>query len=261
VKNFMRSFRRALFAQQKHPKDVNDYYHILNRSNILAVVYWQKYFEMIANVKGDIVECGVGRGRSLMIILAILMMDRLFRDSSHHDRKVFALDSFEGFPEPTAEDLSIRNPYKGEWACSPNNSFTYSENSLIKVLTLAGLFPVDSEKVSLDNSLFDSSNLVIVRGYFDTTTTDLPVDRIALLHLDGDLYNSLKAPLTNLWQKIEVGGIVVIDDYYLNLDEYPEGKETFPGARLAVEEFISHNKNFKLMESIRGTPYLVKISC
>lgn len=241
---------------------MSDYHHHLNRSNMLSVIYWQKYFEMIVDVQGDIVECGVGRGRSLSIILTMLLMSRLLGDSAYADRKVFALDSFEGFPEPRGEDVSFRKPQKGEWARSPNNSFEYSEENLLKILTLAGLLshPPSEESASLRDILFDSSRLAIVRGYFETTTLNLATDSIALLHLDGDLYSSVKAPLNNLWQKIQVGGIVVIDDYYLNLDEYPERQEPFPGARLAVEEFMSEKKNFILKESIRGTPYLVKIS-
>ncbi len=252
--------RRALFAQQKHPKDVNDYYHVMNRSNILSVVYWQKYFEMIDTVEGDIVECGVGRGRSLSTIMALLQLECLLSDSSHCERKVFALDSFEGFPEPSAEDASFRDPKKGEWSWSPNNIFKYSEDSLIEVLARAGLLQSDSDEPVSVNSLRDLKQLIIVRGYFDVTTKTLPVDRIALLHLDGDLYHSVKTPLFNLRDKVQVGGIVVIDDYYLNLAEYPKERETFPGARLAVEEFISDNKNFELRESIRGTPYLRKIA-
>ena len=55
-----------LFKQTRHPQDVNDYYHCFNSSNVLNVIYWWTFFEIINDIKGDIVECGVGRGRSLI---------------------------------------------------------------------------------------------------------------------------------------------------------------------------------------------------
>ena len=77
------------------------------------------------------------------------------------------------------------------------------------------------------------------------------------MHLDGDLYNSLKHPLNNLSEKIAINGIVVIDDFMLH--EKHKKNEGFPGARKAVEEFLIENPNFKIKESIRGTPFLLRV--
>ena len=52
-----------LFLDKKHPTDVNDYYHVFNETNILNVIYWNDLMQLVADVPGDIVECGVGRGR------------------------------------------------------------------------------------------------------------------------------------------------------------------------------------------------------
>ncbi len=49
-----------LFKQIRHPKSVNDYYHIFNSSNALNVVYWWEFFKQVQGINGDIVECGVG---------------------------------------------------------------------------------------------------------------------------------------------------------------------------------------------------------
>jgi hypothetical protein len=91
-----------LFKQARHPKDVNDYYHVFNKSNILNVIYWKMYLDMIEGIPGDIVECGVGRGRSLISILAHLEYKRLA--GLEETRSVYALDSFSGFPEPSEFD-------------------------------------------------------------------------------------------------------------------------------------------------------------
>ena len=141
------------------------------------MLYWVKFFEMVIDVEGSIVECGVGRGRSLITLLALQdYFDQFLK------RDIFALDSFEGFPEPDSEDESPRNPKKGEWSQSPNNQFNYSINNLKKILKKANIL---QEKCS------------IIKGFFDETTKDLNVNKIAILHLDGDLYNSIKKPLNN----------------------------------------------------------------
>ena len=59
------------FKQETHPRDVNVYYHCFNACNILNVIYWRYYFEIVKNIDGDIVECGVGRARSLITILTL----------------------------------------------------------------------------------------------------------------------------------------------------------------------------------------------
>jgi hypothetical protein len=63
----------SLFKQTSHPKNVDDFYHIFNSNNLLNAIYWWEYFREINfnEVEGDIVECGVGRGRSLISLSAI----------------------------------------------------------------------------------------------------------------------------------------------------------------------------------------------
>lgn len=226
----------SIFTQVQHPQDVSDLYHIYNKSNILNVIYWNEYFKMVQNIEGAIVECGIGRGRSLITILAL---QEFYKEGVK--RHIFALDSFEGFPEPSNEDRSSRNPKKGEWSSSPNNQFDYSVNNLKKILNKANISNLD---------------YTLIKGFFDKSTKELDVKEIAILHLDGDLYDSVKQPLINLSNKIVLNGIIVIDDYALN-DEN-QNNEAFPGARLAVEEFLFDNDNFKIKESIRGTPFMIR---
>lgn len=225
-----------LFEQVSHPKSVDDYYHIFNSSNALNVIYWWEFFKKIENVKGDIVECGVGRGRSLITLSAINKLTSA--NEGCNERRIFALDSFKGFPEPTIKDASSRNPKKGEWSKSPNNQFSYSPTSIAKVLKYADV----------------TSEITFVKGFFDRTTLNIQTDEIAILHLDGDLYESVLHPLNNLWDKVAVGGIIVIDDFLFDTQD----DESFPGSRAAVMEFLERKKCFKYLKSIRGTPYLIR---
>lgn len=230
-----------LFKQTQHPKDVSDYYHVHNLNNVLNSIYWWEFFKEIGfhKIEGDIVECGVGRGRSLITLCAINKLISAIYNVE--PRSIFALDSFEGFPEPTNLDMSSRNPKKGEWSKSPNNQFQYTPENLKMILRKAEI----DEKVN------------IIRGFFDKTTPSLPVKKISILHLDGDLYEFIKIPLNNLSKKVSIGGIIIIDDFLF--DEKYSSYDNFPGARKAVKEFASNNSSFEYLKSIRGTPYLKKI--
>ena len=76
------------------------------------------------------------------------------------------------------------------------------------------------------------------------------------MHLDGDLYHSVKDPLDNLSNKIIKGGLVVVDDFILNKNIVKE--DFWPGARKAVQDFMKANNKFRIKESISGKPYLTK---
>lgn len=226
-----------LFRNNAHPIDLDEKFHLFGRSNILNVTYWNFYFDQIENLAdGLIVECGVGRGRSLIILLSL---EEYYADlNSREKREVYGLDSFEGFPEPSSYDFSVRHPKKGEWSSSPSGKYRYSPEFLREVLLKS---QVNFEK------------LHIISGFFAETLDLIPMAPISLLHLDGDLYGSYKAPLLKLAMRVQVGGLIVLDDF---LREKGIEEDSFPGVRMAVEEFLSENDNFECLISMRGTPYL-----
>lgn len=220
-----------------HNLEIDEKFHQFNIGNIANVVYWNAFFDLISNVEGDIVECGVGRGRSLIILSAL---NYFTRDSKLGERQVFAYDSFEGFPEPTEEDESGRNPQKGEWSESPSGKYKYSPEFLSQILTEAGLSPNDRP-------------ITITKGYFNDSLPSHPQRPIAILHVDGDLYQSYKDTLENLYPLVSKGGIIIFDDFLAQEDE----DEDFPGARTAVKEFLGE-KFSDLKVSIGGTTYFIK---
>jgi len=234
--------RHQLFIQSPHPAEVSDLFHILNTPNILNAIYWNDYFRMVQGISGDIVEFGVGRGRSLLPIMAVESLFRTF--DGYTARRIHALDSFEGFPEPTAEDTSPRAAKKGDWSHSPNGQFQYSIANLHKII----------EQANIPRSIHDE--LVLIKGFFNQTVHQVNSKNIAILHLDGDLYASVKAPLTVLADKVAEGGMIVIDDYLMN--DPHQHSEPFPGARLAVNEFLQSRTDFEQRISVRGTPYLLR---
>lgn len=223
----------------KHPSDVSDYYHIFDRGTALCASMWYQMFKLIQDVPGDIFEFGIGRGKSLISISTLISQPLHLVDK---DRHIFAFDSFAGFPDPTEEDISFRQPLSGEWSSSPNEEFAYTPDNLNKVLTLANV---------------DSSKITFVPGYFSDSLPIFlqsnPTPSPAILHLDGDLYISYKDPLSYLFRFMRPGSLIVIDDFYL----YPRDKsDAFPGARQAIGEFLADHPNLSLKETIIGTPYI-----
>jgi len=217
-----------------HPADVDEAYHVLNIGNIGNVVYWTRFLEMVRNVPGAIVECGIGRARSLLVMAAL---NKLLDPGEGGGRAIYGYDSFEGFPEPSPEDASKRDPKKGDWSHSPSGKYKYDSDFIRTVL---------------DNACI-TGEIGLEKGYFTDSLRNYSKEPIALLHVDGDLYESYIDVLNALYPFVCIGGVIVFDDFMYNAP--PD--EKWPGARKAVDEFF-HGTGQTLRESIRGNPYIIK---
>jgi O-methyltransferase len=141
------------------------------------------------NVAGDFLEAGVCRGGCTMFMRA------LQKAYGEQERQVWLADCFDGVPPPTAEqdlrsglDLSKKNiPQLVASAASVLDNF--------RALDLL------DEKVR------------VLEGLFADTLPDAPVEKLALLRLDGDLYSSTMETLDALYDRVSVGGFVIVDDY------------------------------------------------
>ena len=241
-----------LFKQEKHPTNVDEIFHIFSSSNISNVFFWNIIFQDLSKenlVFDSIVECGVGRGRSLLTInqLLDLYIKTNFLNPENIDfnknLKVYGLDSFEGFPEPSEFDISFRNPKAGEWSHSPSGKYKYG---------------IDFIKEIFKNSGVTMEYLELIKGFFEESTQFLRSKnlKIGILHLDGDLYLSTKQPLINLSDFVVKGGFIVFDDFILNSDS----QDAFPGSRKAYEEFINaKGKDYEHFFSVRGNIILKKL--
>jgi len=180
------------------------------------------------SIRGALVECGVARGGcSAMMALA----------SKHYGgaRPLWLFDSYEGLPDPTADDF--RNGAVGE---------------VIGPIT-KGMLVGTVQQVShlmFDTCGLDRRNVEMVKGWFQDT---LPANRsrvgaIALLRLDGDWYESTKCCLENLFDQVTPGGYVIIDDY-----------GTCYGCEKAVTEFLeARGLTVELMPDGRGGAWFKK---
>lgn len=173
------------------------------RGSLDRYLYFLSQLERIREIEGDIVECGVSIGHGALLFL-------LLSEYIGVERTYYGFDSFEGFPDPVEKDGVTPIKGKNFWA-SPTAT-------VLKVLK-DGRVPHEriQERVRLVKGLF-SDTLPKYRG------------KIALLHLDCDLYESYKAALTLLYDKVAAGGIIMFDEY---------DDKRWPGARVAIDEFFA----------------------
>ncbi len=137
-------------------------------------------------VPGDLMECGVWRGG------ACILMNGIVRARRAPDRAVWVADSFNGLPPPADTDEG--------W------DFTAEKHPALAV---------DLETVKSNFERFDllDERVRFLEGWFKDTLPVAPIERLAVLRLDGDLYSSTMDALTCLYDKVSSGGFVTIDDY------------------------------------------------
>jgi O-methyltransferase len=162
-------------------------------------------------IAGDIVECGVWRGGSMMLAaLALIARGDVSRD-------LWLYDTFEGMSEPTAAD---RNP-SGESAATqlartPRGTGVWCE---------AGLADVQA---NLWSTGYPRERIHFVEGKVEATIPATLPAQIALLRLDTDWYESTRHELAHLYPRLARHGVLLIDDY-----------GHWQGARQAVDEFFA----------------------
>ena len=140
------------------------------------------------DVPGDFCETGVWRGGACIYMRAIL------KEHDITDRKVYVCDSFEGLPEPNP---TVYPSDKGQ---------TLASFPILRV-------SLETVKKNFNKFGFLDDQTVFVKGWFKDTLPSLPVKKIALLRLDGDLYESTYQSLEALYPKLSRGGAIIIDDY------------------------------------------------
>ena len=172
------------------------------RGALDRMLYFKDMLEQVQAVEGDIVECGVSIGHGTLLFT-------LLSDYLDKPRTYYGFDSFEGFPAPVDQDETTQIQGSGFWASPPD--------AVLKVLR-DGKLP--------EQTIRDRIHLV--KGWFDQTVTRYE-GRIALLHLDCDLYESYKLTLETFYNKVQPGGAIMFDEY---------GDERWPGATKAIDEFF-----------------------
>jgi O-methyltransferase len=180
-------------------------------------------------VAGDIVECGVWRGGSMMLA-ALALMAR--GDTS---RDLWLYDTFEGMSAPGAEDRAATGESAAaQLARTPRGEGVWCE---------AGLADV---RANLASTGYPQERIHFVEGKVeDTIPATLPA-RIALLRLDTDWYESTRHELRHLYPLLSRQGILLVDDYGY-----------WQGARQAVDEYFAARPGPVYLHRVDNTARLV----
>lgn len=155
------------------------------------------------NIPGVLVECGVAAGAQIGVMGHCLRkMDA--------NRTIYGFDSFQGIPLAGPND----NEQPGIGAIDPNRPIPSDLRELLKTSGVA-VHSLDNVQANLVRWKLNLAQFRLIPGWFQDTMPVNDIDKIALLRLDGDLYESTKVCLERLYPKVQRGGFVIIDDYAL----------------------------------------------
>ncbi len=167
------------------------------------------------DIPGDIVECGVWRGGSMMAVAKTLLA------LGCQSRRLYLFDTFEGMTRPGERDVSrdghVATEYFRRWRTEPDRS-NWCRASLDEVERLV-------RSIGYDNSMIH-----FVPGKVEDTIPDQAPDTIAVLRLDTDFHESTRHELEHLFPRLSTGGMLILDDY-----------DYWQGVRQATDEYVARN--------------------
>lgn len=167
-----------------------------------------------SNVAGDLAEAGVWRGGAVIFMRAIL---EAYGDPT---RLVWVADSFRGLPQPDP----VRAP-----ADRGDTLFAFSELAV----------PLDVVRENFKRYGLLDERVRFLEGWFKDTLPAAPISRLAVLRIDGDLYESTMDALVSLYPRLSNGGYVIVDDY-----------GCLPGCRAAVVDYRREHSISDPIESV-----------
>ena len=167
------------------------------------------------DIAGDLVECGVWRGGSCMLMAYTLLA---MGDTS---RKLYLYDTFTGMAKPQEMDIHKRD---GSEQISRWESFQregYNEWCYA---------PLQEVRSNMQATGYPQDAVIWVKGEVEQTLPATAPEQIALLRLDTDWYQSTYHELKHLYGRLAQQGILIIDDY-----------GAYDGSRLATDQYFQEN--------------------
>ena len=207
---------------KKYIKDSLDY-TFKSELDMWTVINSLRYI-LNQNIAGDIVETGVWKGGTLILIKKVLSEFNI-------KKKIIGFDTFEdGFEEPGEYDRKIKY------------GVSDMKNLYIKKFDYQNF-----EASSLSNTInniksrnLNMDNIYLVKGKIQETLKKQNINKISFLLLDTDYYETTLLSINELYDKVSYNGVIYIDDY-----------GNWGGARKAIDEFF-HKKKIK--------PFLIRSS-
>jgi O-methyltransferase len=198
---------------------------------IQAVRYIDRY-----NVPGAIVECGVWRGGSMLAVAHALLR----RGAA--DRDLYLFDTFTGMSEATERDVRIaEGKHADEFLAASGPGPLAWARPANWVATL------EDVKEGFADLAYPESRVHFVPGKVEDTVPEHAPERIAILRLDTDWYESTKHELSHLYKRLSPGGVLIIDDY-----------GTWQGSKEATDEFLDETGEALLLTRVARSAVAVK---
>jgi len=230
----------AAEQQLGHQDIIDNFILFLRRVNFARYLAHIEIFKNIVDVPGAIVECGVFKGQSLLTFTKLIEVmcpgDTL--------KKVIGFDTFSGFTGLADQD-GLPNERRGKVAGGWNSGkFLPALEAVLNVTQQDSMIP-------------RFKRVELVKGDVCRTIPEYvranPGLRIALLHIDLDLYEPSKVALEELYPLVVAGGVVIIDEYAM---------ADFPGESAAFDEYFGANRPKMIKFPFISTPggYFIKQS-
>lgn len=160
---------------------------------------------------GALVECGVLRGGSMMLAALSLLRD------GESSRDLWLYDTFSGMEEPGPEDESV-------FGLRPWHRWRRRQE---EGHNRWGYAPLEEVRANMESTGYPSDRVRYVEGRVQETLPGRRPERVALLRLDTDWYDSTRHELEHLYPRLVPGGVLIVDDY-----------GHWKGARRAVDEYL-----------------------
>ena len=212
----------------------------------LVTLYEQVLFCDKSDINGDFVECGVWKGGAVGLMALAHVKHSIKR------RKLHLFDAFEEICAPNEEVDGERAISEVKHALG-KNAFVKGELKPLKGLydKFGGPGNIEECKALIEGEIgYEEENVFYYKGWFQETVpaNAMHIEKIAILRLDGDWYESTKVCLENLFDKVVSGGFIIFDDYGL-----------YSGCKKAVDEFFeAREESYYLHYSSWACRYLIK---
>ena len=149
------------------------------------------------------------------------------------ERTLFLFDTYEGMPEPSAQDVGN------------DEADTRAKFDRMKLSTREGsrwcYSSLDEVKHNLARTGYPADKMRFIKGRVEDTLPASEPGQIALLRLDTDWYESTDWEMRHLYPKLTRGGVIIVDDYLY-----------WRGCRQAVDEYVAEQKLKLFLNPIDG---------
>ena len=190
------------------------------------------------NVDGDFVECGVWKGGNLILFQKMIEKLRI------KNKKIYGFDTFEGMTSPTDDDFDVDNLNGGFKA----EHYMKVQKKDINIDNVHAYSPIDAVKKNFEKNTENNDNLILIKGKVEDTlkvSLNIP-EKISILRLDTDWYESTKVELEILYPRLVKNGVLIIDDY-----------GEWSGSRKATNEYFK-DKNVAMFKIDRAARLIFK---